>query len=1105
MGISCRHCGAHNAEVRRFCAECGKALPRLCPGCAFVNEPADKFCGGCGEPLAGGGGARETGSAEAERRQLTVVFCDLVGSTALAGKLDPEDLRDVMRTYQDTCSEVIARFGGHVARYMGDGVLALFGFPRALEEDPARAVHAGLELVTAVGRLTGAGGTPLAARVGIATGLVVVGDVIGEGGSQEEAVVGETPNLAARLQALAEPGQVVIARATHDLLGRLFDCEDLGARALKGFDQPVQSWRVVGRSAVESRYEARQSGGPTPIMGRDREVGLLFERWQLAKDGDGQVMLLSGEPGIGKSRIVRALVESVVDEPHIRLRYHCSPYYTNTALYPVIEQIERAAGLDPRDPPSERLDKLERLLAPSTEELEDVVPLVADLLSIPCGERYAPLDLTPQDKKTAILAALVDQLTRVARREPMLMVCEDAHWIDPTTQELMNLVIERVQHLPVLLIVTYRPSFRPNWTHHAHVTGLTLNRLTRRHGAAMVEQIAGGKSLPEPVLDQVLARTDGVPLFVEELTKTVLESGLLHEAGGRYILAGPLPALAIPASLQDSLLARLDRLGAVKELAQLAATVGRSFSYELLAAIAHMDKPALDDALTRLEDSELVYRRGLPPDLTYEFKHALVQSTAYSTLLRGKRQQLHLEIARALEERFPHVVEGKPELLAHHFGEAAETERARFYAERAGDAAAARYAPVEARARYRSALEMITSRPSSEDKARDTIGLILKLAGVALNREDFERDLNNLDHARALAEQLDDKALLGHVVYWTGRTNYVLGRFDLGVANAERALSLAEELDGGDAATAPAVNLLARLHCLLGEPRKATVYGTRNVEQMSKLGDRLEEAAVSGVLAFAHGTMGNFAEAFAAADHSVDLAETIDHLPTLAACHHFRGVVHGWRGDIEVSSESFTRALELCERSGDVFRQYLAHGWRGQAYLLAGQQSAAKEDLMRCADLGAQIGTTFHRAAFEAFLAKILLLDGDIEAASAAVRDALKSAADPAQAWSRSIALRIKGEILLRAEPRHLFKAEDAVRAAIEIQEERECRCDLAWSRLALSQVLVAKGDLEAAATANATAARLFEEIGFARGAARAEAALDGLRERAQTKGSLFG
>lgn len=1105
MGTSCRQCGTENAEARRFCAECGAALPRLCPDCGFANEPRAKFCGGCGTPLVSRAAPQEAAPAEAERRQLTVLFCDLVDSTGLAAKLDPEDLREVMRAFQDTCAETIARFGGHIARYMGDGVLALFGFPRALEEDPARAVHAGLELVAAVGRLAGADGAPLAARVGIATGLVVVGDVIGEGVAQEEAVVGETPNLAARLQALAEPGQVVIAPATRDLVGRLFDYEDLGECALKGFDRPLRPWRVIGRSAVESRYEARQSGGPTPMMGRDREAALLLERWELAKDGDGQVMLLCGEPGIGKSRIVRALVETLGDEPHTRLRYYCSPYFTNTALYPVIEQIERVAGLDPREPPGERLDKLERLLAPDAGDLARVMPLFADLLSIPCGDRYPPLDLTPQEKKSAILAVLVDQLGRLAERGPVLMVCEDAHWIDPTTQELLDLTIERAQRLPILLVVAYRPDFRPSWTHHAHVTALALNRLTRRYGAAMVDRLTGGKALPEAVLDQILSRTDGVPLFVEELTKAVLESGLLRDAGDRYLLAGPLPALAIPDSLQDSLLARLDRLGTVKELAQLAATVGRSFSYQLLAAVSHMDKTALDDALTRLEDSELVYRRGLPPDLTYEFKHALVQGAAYSTLLRGKRQQLHLEIARVLEERFPHVVEGKPELLAHHFGEAADTERAQFYAERAGDAAAARYAPVEARARYQSALEMARSRPPGEEVSRGKIGLILKLAGVALNREDFERDLNNLDHARALAEQLGDNALLGQVVYWMGRTNYVLGRFDSGVAYAERALRLAEELDGGDAATAPPVNLLARLHCLLGEPRKAADYGARNVEQMRRLGNRMEEAAVSGVLAFAYGTMGDFPRAFAAADHGVALAETIDHLPTVSACHHFRGVVHGWRGDIEASCESFARALELCERSKDVFRQYLVHGWRGQAHLLAGDKAAAKADLVCCVELGTQIGTSFHRGAFQAFLAKILLLDDDVEAASAAIGDALTGAAEPAQAWSRSIALRIKGEVLLRAEPRHLFKAEDAVRAAIEIQEERECRCDLAWSRLALCQVLAAKGDLEGAATANATAARLFEEIGFARGAARADAALEGLRERAEAGDGPFG
>ena len=488
---------------------------------------------------------------EAERRQLTVMFVDLVGSTALSHQLDPEDVRDVIRAYQNTVAEEITRFEGHVAKYMGDGILAYFGYPQAHEDEAERAVRAGLALVEAVQELCTPAGAPLAARVGIATGLVVVGDLLGEGAAREEAVVGETPNLAARLQALAEPGAVVVAASTRRLLGGLFALTDLGPVRLKGFAEPLAAWRVEGEGRAEGRFEALHGGHLTPLIGRGHELGILLERWGWAKDGDGQVVLIAGEPGIGKSRLLRALREELSGEPHVALSHYCSAHHTNSALYPIITQLERAAAFAPDDCSEARLAKLEALLGQATEQVGEAVPLLAALLGIPVGERYPALNLTPQRQKQRTLEVLIEQLAGLARARPVLDLYEDLHWVDPSTLELLDLLIERVRTLRVLVIMTFRPEFNPPWSGHAHVTSLPLHRLGRRQGAAIVDQLTGGKSLPGEILEQIVAKTDGVPLFVEELTKTVLESGILRDAGDRYELAGPLPPLAIPSSLHE--------------------------------------------------------------------------------------------------------------------------------------------------------------------------------------------------------------------------------------------------------------------------------------------------------------------------------------------------------------------------------------------------------------------------------------------------------------------------------------------------------------------------------------------------------------------------
>jgi len=695
-------------------------------------------------------------SPEAERRQLTVMFCDLVGSTALSGALDPEDYRDVMRAYQETSAAIVGRYDGYVAKYLGDGILAYFGFPQAHEDDAERALRAGLAMVEAIAELAPRPDLSLQARIGIATGLVVVGDMIGDGVSEKRAVSGETPNLAARLQALAEANAVVISTSTRRLLGGLFEYQDLGAHGLKGIAEPAQAWRVVGERKAASRFEAVRAKTLTSFVGREQEIALLLDRWERAKEGEGQVVLLSGEAGIGKSRVTQTLRERLVDEPHTRLRYQCSPYYTNSALYPSISQLEYAARFASDDPPQHKLDKLEALLGQSTEAVQEVAPLFAALLSIPTGDRYPPLDMTPQRQKEMTLETLVDQLVGLAARQPVLFILEDAHWIDPSTLEMIELTVNRVQDSRVLLVITYRPEFTPPWSGPTHVTSLTLTRLGRRLSATMVENVTGGKAVPAEMLDQIVAKTDGVPLFVEELAKAVLESGVLTEEAERYVISGSTPPLAIPASLQDSLMARLDRLSPIKEIAQMAAVIGREFSYELLAAVSIASDNELADALAQLAEAELVFRRGVPPRATYTFKHALVQDVAYESLLRSKRQQFHGRIAEVLEDQFPEVAETRPELLAYHFTEAGLTEPAVEYWLRAGQRAVERCAFAEAITHLTKGLELLDTLPDSPTRLRKEVAfrVVLGVPLITAKGPASQEVEHNYQRGRELCDQV---------------------------------------------------------------------------------------------------------------------------------------------------------------------------------------------------------------------------------------------------------------------------------------------------------------------------------------------------------------
>lgn len=866
---------------------------------------------------------------EAQRRQLTVMFCDLVGSTALSQKLDPEELREINRAYQDTAKAAIERYDGYVARYMGDGVLAYFGYPRAHEDDAERSVHAGLELVRAVSALNrsdhSASSMELSVRVGIATGPVVVGDLIGEGASQESAVVGETPNLAARLQSIATPNSVVVASSTHDLGAGQFTYEDLGYHDVKGIEEPVHAWRVIAASAAEGRFEAVYRAALTAFVGRDQEIALLMERWQAAKEGDGQIILLSGEAGIGKSRIMQVLRERLEDEPHTRIRYQCSPYHTSSAMYPVVQQLEFAAGFIAADGAIEKLDKLESLLTRAAEPEPDTVAVLASLLSITEQNRYPPLELSPQEIKERTLKALIHQLAAYSARQPVFVVIEDAHWIDPTTSELVDLIADAIQSLRVLLLITFRPEYDCPWSGYPHATSLALNRLTRSQTESVMLHVADDKPLPAEVVDQIAAKTDGVPLFVEELTKNVLESGLLRDAGDRYELAGPLVPLAIPASLQDSLMARLDRLAPIKEVAQIGAAIGREFSYELLRRITAREESDLRDALGQLVEAELIFRRGTLPNATYVFKHALVQDAAYASLLKSRRQQLHADIAGALVESHRELVDTQPELLAHHFAQAGLAEPAMEYWQAAAKRAISRSAYPEAIEHLDQALAQIALLPPGEARDKRELELQVTKLGPLFPIKGYGSPEADETSTRALVlgRTVGDNKTLFPTLYARWAFQYIKcdGKemFDLSREYLERANAEEDEAACIVGHRIHAVALLYRGDVTgARDHARQALQGyvpERHIPLVARFGQDLKVQAIN-YLVVSDALLGNIEEAVTLGAEAIAHARNLNHANTLAyALWHIGVWLAAVVRDTQAVHRYGTEMLELARTS----------------------------------------------------------------------------------------------------------------------------------------------------------------------------------------------
>jgi class 3 adenylate cyclase/predicted ATPase len=979
---------------------------------------------------------------DAERRQLTIMCCDLVRSSELAVRLDPEDLRQVIGAYRTCIKEIIARYQGTIARYMGDGVLAYFGYPQAHEDDAEQATRAGLALVEAVAGVQTDIGTELHVRVGIATGTVVVGDLIGEDAAREEAVVGETPNLAARLQAQAEPDTVLIAGTTRSLLGELFEYRMLGKVPVKGSGDPVPVWQVTGTSAVDSRFEALHGTNLTPLVGREPEIALLLERWERAKEGDGQVVLLSGEPGIGKSRIVQELRGRLSDELYTRVSHYCSPYHTSSPLYPVIALLERAAGFDRTDTADAKLDKLEALLAPSATDVQEATRLLAAVLAIPADHRYPPLALTPQRQKQRTLELLVEQLAGLAGQRPVLAVYEDAHWIDPSTFELLGLVIQRVQRLPALVLITFRPEFVPPWTSHAHVTRLSLSRLTRRHGSDIALRVTGGRVLPAEVLEQIVSRTDGVPLFIEELTKAVVESGLLQDAGGRLELTGPLPPRAIPTTLYDSLMARLDRFAPVKEVAQIGAVFGREFSYQLLAAVIDIPAAQLDQALGQLVASELVFQRGTPPEAMYSFKHALVQDTAYQSLLRSKRHQLHAKIARMMEERFPEIAEARPELLAHHFTEAGLASQAIVYRQRAGERDLERSAYAEAISQLKQGLELLEALPDRPERVRQELSLRLAL-GSALTATRGYADPEVGDaylQARELCRELGEAPpQLFPALHGLYRFYHVRGQLQAAREPGEQLLKMAVSVqDSG---------LFVEAHRALGVPLFWLGDVTRALENLEQ-GARLYRAQKHrshatmfgtdpGVVCLSYGALalwhvGHPEQAYNRSCEALALARNLSHHHSLALALVFAAWLHQFRREPRAAREHAEAAIAICSEQG--FPLFMSMGTILRGWAL-GQEGRGEEGVAQMRRGLADLRATGAGLWQPTFLSLIAEADGRIGQARRGLEvlgEAMAIVDRNDERFYEAELHRLKGELLLST-PADPSGAERCFRIALEI------------------------------------------------------------------------
>jgi class 3 adenylate cyclase/predicted ATPase len=988
---------------------------------------------------------------QAERRQLTVLFCDLVDSTALSRRVDPEDLQDAVRRFLDACSHTIGRFNGYIAKYMGDGMVVYFGYPQAHEHDAERAVHAGLAILDTVKALHHDNPHPefgMAARIGIATGHVVVGELMGQDTAKERSVFGETPNLAARLQALAQPNQLIIDPVTKRLVGHEFEFGDLGAVSLKGFDTPVQAWQVLSTRLSASRFESYRASHLTNFVGREQELSLLLGRWREAVGGEGQVMLLCGEAGIGKSRMTRSFCDRLADERCQTIQFQCSPYHTNTALYPAINFLRQAAGLASQDSAQAQLEKLDAMARESGIENQDTVSLLADLLSIRGDHRYPALTVSSEKRKDMTLEALVQYLQGLADRCPVLFIMEDAHWLDPTTLDLMARIIDRVRQMRVLLLMTFRPEFKPVWADYSHVTSLTLSRLPRRQSAELVVAITGEKALPPEVQQAILAKADGIPLYIEALTENVLESGLLTEKNDEFTVKASLTELPIPDSLHALLMERVDRLGPAKDIAQTGAAIGREFTYELLQATLEVPDSELKNALDLFVASGLVFQEGEIPLATYHFKHALVQDAAYSTLPKKPRRVLHSRIAKALESRFPERVNMEPELLAYHYEQAGLAGPAVEYWHRAARRGAERSANIEALSHFHRAIELLKELPEGSERNALELELLLARGAPLLSVKGYASDdmEHNYRRAKELLQEHSDSVHQFRAIWGLWVFHMFRGQLANARGLAEDLLALAHREQSSDLLV-EAHRFVGTTYFYLGRFDEARTH----LLTSKSLYDPIQHSAHAvlygqdpGIttrilLARTLWILGEVVQAETVALEALGMARELEHPYTLVFILVYTSWIYSTLHNAERTLELAAEAIVVSTRYS--FELGLAWATTSQGWALA---ETGHEDglgtLLHGLAATRVTGASVNNTLILALLADIYLRHKRIDEALATIEDALKLAVTGGNLFWQAELLRLKGELLLGQSDPSVQAAEECFCGALKIAQGQHAK-----------------------------------------------------------------
>ncbi len=1114
--MRCTHCQSDNPVSARFCGHCGAPLAVVCPQCDHPNAPGGRFCHECGHPLeaAVGPGPAAPYTApvsytprhlaervltyrsalEGERKQVTVLFVDIVGSSYLAERLDPELMHQIMDRALRLMADSVHRYEGTVNQFLGDGLMALFGAPVALEDHAFRAVQAALAIRETVAgyseQLRHEHGVEMRLRLGLNSGLVVVGK-IGDDLRMDYTAVGDTTHLAARMQESAEPDAIVVTDATHRLVRGYVRSEPLGTVKVRGRSHPVEAFTITGRRQPRTRLEVSAELGLTDLIGRERELGVLQDCFMDARAGRGHIVGIAGEPGVGKSRLIYEFRRRLAAERLTWLEGHCVTYGQTTPYLPLLEICKANFHVEDGDNSLQIDEKLRQGLVRLDPDLETVLPLLRDLLGLPADDD-AIRHVDPKTKRQKTFEAIRALVVAGSQRRPEIFVIEDLHWIDKTSEDCLAFLAESVAALPALLVVTHRPGYAVRWSDKTYYTELALDLLDRSEVDAMVARLLGTSHVPPELGRVVWEKAEGNPLFIEEIVRSFRESGLLRPHNGGFTWVSTT-AVEIPPTVQDIIRARLDRLDdPIKHVLQTAAVIGREFPLTVLTRVSDpaAEVPRYVDTLKRLE---LVYELRLFPELEYIFKHALIQDVAYQTLLSPRRRDLHGAIGGAIEELYADRLDEQAPVLAYHYARSARHDRAIHYALRAGDRAAALFANAEATTYYEQALALARGLPPSPDAHRAVIDATLKLAGVGATREDIiERDRANLDAAGDLARNLLDEPRLARVLYWLGRLAYTRSQPATAIDYARQSLDIAERL-GDDALAAPPVNLMGRILWTRSEFTQASELLERSVEQMRRLGNKTEEATAAGFVGFARAFMGEFDRALAYADRGLRLAREIQNPYAEAAAYQYRGTIRGGRGEWDLALEDLANASRLGERIGDLFRVLMAKIYSGLAHTMAGDPAQARVVLDECEAVRRQITTTFALAWQKSFLALALHALGEPGDVPPLCEEAIRLADAAGDRFIGAIARRTFANALVSARPPDPTKAEELLLEAIRMQEEIGNRPELARSYASYARVLGARGAREQARQVLAKALTMLEEMGMARDLAQAREALLGL------------